>query len=42
LTDVATKTQIPIGGKIEFKDGAQILLSKNEGSRLAVVQMFEV
>ena len=39
LTDVATKTVIPIGGKIELKEGAQILLSKEDGGRLAVVQM---
>ena len=41
LTDVTTKTAIPIGGKIELKDGVQILLSKQEGGRLAVVQMVE-
>lgn len=41
LTDVSTKTAIPIGGKIELKDGAQILLSKEDGGRLAVVQMVE-
>ena len=41
LTDVTTKTAIPVGGKIELKDGVQILLSKQEGGRLAVVQMVE-
>ncbi|MNC71451.1 hypothetical protein D3C75_1223740 [compost metagenome] len=41
LTDVANKTQIPIGGKIELKDGVQILFSKQDGGRLAVVQMVE-
>lgn len=41
LTDVTTKTVIPIGGKIELKNGVQILLSKQEGGRLAVVQMVE-
>ena len=41
LTDVANKTQIPIGGKIELKDGVQILFSKQDGGRLAVVQMIE-
>lgn len=42
LTEVTTKTVIPIGGKIELKNGVQILLSKQEGGRLAVVQMVEV
>lgn len=41
LTDVTTKTVIPIGGKIELKNGVQILLSKQEGGRLAVVQIVE-
>ncbi|NHB58534.1 kinase [Acinetobacter sp. 194] len=41
LTDVINKMPIPIGGKIELKDGVQILLSKEEGGRLAVVQMVE-
>ena len=41
LTDVVTKTNILIGGKIELKDGAQILLSKEDGGRLALVQMVE-
>jgi len=39
LTDVATKTIIPPGGKLELKDGQQILLSKGDGGRLVVVQM---
>ncbi len=39
LTDVATKTVIPIGGKLELSDGQQILLEKGEGGRLVVVQM---
>ncbi len=42
LTDVTTKTPIPIGGKVELKEGAQILLSKQDGGRLVVVQMVEV
>ena len=41
LTDVANKTAIPIGGKIELKEGVQILFSKEDGGRLAVVQMVE-
>lgn len=39
LMDVATKTNIPIGGKIELTDGKQILLSRADGGRLVVVQM---
>lgn len=41
LTAAAAKTAIPIGGKIELSDGAQILLSKEDGGRLAVVQMVQ-
>ena len=41
LTDVANKVNIPIVVKIELKDGAQILFSKEDGGRLAVVQMVE-
>ena len=41
LTDVTTKTAIPIGGEIELKDGVQISLSKQEADRLAVVQLVE-
>ena len=39
LMDVATKTPIPIGGKMELTDGKQILLDRNSGGRLVVVQM---
>ena len=39
LTDVSTKTPIPIGGKVELKDGLQLLLAKGDGGRLVVVQM---
>lgn len=42
LTDVSEKRTIPIGSKVELKEGAQILLSKESGGRLAVVQMVEV
>lgn len=41
LMDVATKTTIPIGEKIELLDGKQILLSRQDGGRLVVVQMVE-
>lgn len=39
LMDVATKSPVPIGGKIQLVDGAQILLDRNSGGRLVVVQM---
>jgi len=32
---------VPVGGKLELKDGQQILLAKGEGGRLAVVQMVD-
>ena len=41
LMDVASKEIIPIGGKIELTDGKQILLSRQDGGRLVVVQMVE-
>ena len=41
LTDVSTKTAIPIGGKVEIKEGLQLLFAKGDGGRLAVVQMVE-
>jgi serine/threonine protein kinase len=41
LMDVTTKTPIPVGGKIELKDGQQLMLAKGDGGRLAVVQMVE-
>jgi serine/threonine protein kinase len=41
LTDVATKTQVPIGGKIELKDNMQLLLSREEGGRLVHIQMVD-
>lgn len=41
LMDVSSKTPIAIGGKVELTDGKQILLSKEEGGRLVVVQMVE-
>lgn len=41
LMDIATKTPIHIGDKVEIKDGLQLLLSKDEGGRLAVIQMVD-
>lgn len=41
LMDVTKKILIPIGEKIELKDGLQLLLSKEDGGRLVVVQMVE-
>lgn len=41
LMDVSTKTPVPIGGKLELKDGQQILIAKGDGGRLAVVQMVQ-
>ena len=33
------KSAIPIGSKVELKDGLKLLLSKQDGGRLAVIQM---
>lgn len=43
LVDVTNnqKKPIPIGGKLELKDGQKILFDKEDGGRLAVVQMVE-
>ena len=43
LTDVTggIKTPVPIGGKVKLNDSGQLLLSKEEGGRLVVVQMVE-
>ncbi len=41
LTDVGTKTPIPPGGKVELTDGRQLLFSREDGGRLAVVQIAE-
>ena len=41
LMDVATKTKIAIGDKVELKDGLQLLMSNEEGGRLVVVQMVD-
>jgi serine/threonine protein kinase len=39
LTNVTTKTPIPIGDKVVLVDGMQLLMSKEPGGRLVVVQM---
>ncbi len=41
LIDVTNepKVPVPIGGKLELKDGQKILFAKGDGGRLAVVQM---
>ena len=41
LYDVSNKIAIPVGGKVELLDGGQILLSKQDGGRLVLVQMVE-
>ena len=41
LLDASTKTPVPIGGQIALTDGAQILLDRNDGGRLVVVQMVD-
>jgi hypothetical protein len=39
LTDLGTKEKIAVGGKVELKDGQQLLMEREEGGRLFVVQM---
>lgn len=41
LTDSNNKKLIPIGGKVELTEGKQLLFSKQDGGRLAVVQLVE-
>lgn len=41
LMDADTKAQIAVGDKVEIKDGLKLLLSREEGGRLVVVQMVE-
>lgn len=41
LTDVDTGTNIPIGDKVELTDGRKLLLSKEDGGRLILVQMVD-
>jgi DNA-binding helix-hairpin-helix protein with protein kinase domain len=40
-TQADTPLRIPIGGKVELKDGQKLLLSREEGGRVVVVQMVE-
>jgi hypothetical protein len=39
VMDVGAKTPVPIGGKVALEDGRQLLLSREPGGRLVVVQM---
>lgn len=41
MMDAASKTPVPIGDKIALVEGSQILLDKNEGGRLLLVQMVD-
>ena len=43
LADVTTdnKIAVPVGCKVELKDGQKLLLSRDDGGRLVVVQMVE-
>lgn len=39
MYDVQSKTAIGVGGKIQLREGSQILLQKGQGGRLLMVQM---
>lgn len=39
LMDVATRQAVPVGDKVQLQDGAQLLLSREAGGRLAHVQL---
>lgn len=39
LRDVAAKLDVPVGGNVRLTDGAQLLLSREEGGRLIQVQL---
>lgn len=39
MKDITNQMDIPIGGHVELTDGKQILLSSEQGGRLAVVQL---
>lgn len=39
LVDADSKAVVPIGAKVELKDGLKLLLSRAEGGRLALVQL---
>ena len=42
LMEVSEKREIPVGEKVELTDGLQLVLDKDDGGRLVVVQMVEV
>ena len=39
LMDAGARTPVPVGGKVALEDGKQLLLSREPGGRLVVVQM---
>ena len=39
LTQADNRISIPIGGKVELVDGQKLLLSREDGGRLVIVQM---
>lgn len=41
LMDADTKVNIPIGDKVELKDNLKLLLSRQDGGRLVIVQMVD-
>lgn len=41
LMDADTKTPIPKGEKVELKDGLKLLLSREDGGRLVIIQMVD-
>ena len=41
LTDVVTKTSYPPGKHVELKDGQKLLLTKEDGERLVIVQLVQ-
>ncbi|HNY31971.1 MAG TPA: serine/threonine-protein kinase [Fibrobacteria bacterium] len=41
MMDAKNKTPVPVGGRVELVDGGQILLSRENGGRLVVVQLVQ-
>jgi hypothetical protein len=41
LMDVQTRSNVAVGDRVQLQDGLQLLLSKDEGGRLGVVQMVQ-
>ena len=39
VTDGGNKINIPIGGKVELREGARLLLSSEEGGKVAQIQL---